>query len=107
MKQIEAIEKIIKAKKAPAFQVGNTLKVYLKVKEGEKTRTQLFEGVCIRKRGQGINASFTVLKESHGDKVEKTFPLYSPSIEKVTVSKKKTAKRAKLYHLKNPKTKVK
>ena len=62
---------------------------------------QLFEGICIRKKGKGVRASFTVLKESYGDKVEKIFPLHSPNVEKVTVSVKGKVRRAKLYYLKN------
>jgi len=87
-------------KTMPEFRAGDTLKVYIKVKEGDKTRTQLFEGICIRRRGSGINASFAVIKETHGDIVEKIFPLYSPTIEKIAVSRKGKFHRAKLYHLK-------
>jgi large subunit ribosomal protein L19 len=75
--------------------------VHVRVKEGDKTLTQLFEGVCICKKGKGVRASFTVLKESYGDKVEKIFPLHSPNVEKVTVSAKGKVRRAKLYYLKN------
>jgi len=98
-KKIEIIEKEIKSKKVPEFRVGDTLKVHIRVKEGDKTRTQLFEGICIRRHGTGSNASFTVLKESYGDKVEKIFPLFSPTLEKIVVSHKGKVKRAKLYHL--------
>lgn len=101
MKSTGVIEKEVMKKKAPAFRVGDTLKVYLRVKEGDKTRTQIFEGVCIRRRGSGANASFTVLKETHGDIVEKIFPVYSPALEKITVSRKGKARRAKLYHLRS------
>ena len=93
------MEKEIVKGKMPEFRVGDTLKVYLRVKEGDKTRTQLFEGVCIRRRGTSSNASFTVLKETHGDIVEKIFPLYSPTIEKIVISQKGKASRAKLYYL--------
>jgi large subunit ribosomal protein L19 len=98
------IEKEILKKKVPDFRVGNTLKVHIRVKEGDKTRTQIFEGICIRRRGTGAGASFTVIKESHGDVVEKIFPLYSPTVEKIVVTKKDRAKRAKLYHLRKKKT---
>lgn len=101
MNKMDIIEKEIASKKAPEFRVGDTLKVHVRVKEGDKTRTQLFEGICIRRKGKGIRASFTVLKESYGDKVEKIFPLFSPSVEKITVSHKGKACKAKLYHLKN------
>lgn len=101
MKALEAIEKVTKQyhKEVPAFRVGDTLKIHLKVKEGDKTRTQVFEGVCIRRRGTGVSASFTVVKETHGDIVEKIFPLYSPTLEKIVVAKKSKPSRSKLYHL--------
>jgi large subunit ribosomal protein L19 len=101
MKAAEAIAKISKEyeKEVPAFRVGDTLKIHLKVKEGDKTRTQMFEGICIRRRGTGVGASFTVVKETHGDIVEKIFPLYSPTVEKIQVVRKGKATRAKLYHL--------
>lgn len=101
MKALEAIQKIEKEykKEVPEFRVGDTLKIHLRVKEGDKTRTQIFEGTCIRRRGTGIGASFTVLKETHGDMVEKIFPLYSPTIEKIALVRKGKVRRAKLYHL--------
>ena len=101
MSKMDIVEKEYAEKKAPGFRVGDTLKVHVRVKEGDKTRTQLFEGVCIRMKGKGVRASFTVLKESYGDKIEKIFPLHSPNVEKVTVSVKGKVRRAKLYHLKN------
>lgn len=100
MNKMDIIEKDIKLKKIPDFRIGDTLKVHVRVKEGDKTRTQLFEGVCICRKGRGINASFTVLKESYGDKVEKAFPIHSPIVEKIVVSHKGKARRAKLYYLK-------
>ena len=103
MNGVEIIEQEILKKEVPAFRVGDTLKVHVKVQEGNKTRIQAFEGVCIRKRGGSVNASFTVIKESYGDIVEKVFPLYSPTIDKVEVTRKGKAKRAKLYHLRNKK----
>lgn len=99
MKAIETIEKDVRKADVPDFRVGDTLKIHLRVKEGDKTRTQLFEGVCIRRRGSGAGASFTVVKETHGDIVEKIFPLYSPTVEKIVVSQKGKVRRAKLYHL--------
>ncbi len=100
MSKVELIEKeVMKDKKIPDFRVGNTLKVHVRVKEGDKTRIQIFEGTCIRRRGSRVSASFTVVKETHGDIVEKIFPLYSPSIDKIVVTKKTLARRAKLYHL--------
>ena len=100
MKTIAAVEAEMTKKKMPKFNVGDTLKVHLTVKEGDKTRIQIFEGICIRRRGSGANASFSVLKETHGDKVEKIFPLYSPTIEKIVVARKNPARRARLYYLK-------
>lgn len=100
MEAIKSVEKEVCKKEAPDFRVGDTLKIHIRVKEGDKTRTQIFEGICIRRRGSGAGASFTVLKETHGDKVEKHFPLHSPSVEKIVVSRKGKAKRAKLYYLK-------
>lgn len=102
MKAAEIIEKLGKEylKDVPDFKVGDTLKIHVKVKEGDKTRTQLFEGICIARRGTGVSATFTVIKETHGDLVEKIFPVHSPSIEKIAVTNKKTkVRRAKLYHL--------
>lgn len=100
MKAIQALDaKTIKSRELPEFRVGDTLKIHLKVKEGSKTRIQVFEGICIRRRGSGAGASFGVIKESHGDKVEKTFPLYTPSIDKIEVTRTGKARRAKLYHL--------
>ena len=103
MNAVEKIENQV-IKEMPSFDVGDSLKVHLRVKEGQKTRIQVFEGVCIRKRGQGAGRSFTVIKESHGDTVEKVFPLYSPTIEKIVVGRKKVkARRAKLYYLRDKK----
>ena len=99
VKAIEAIEKEVTKKKVPDFRVGDTLEVHVRVKEGDKTRVQMFEGVCIRRRGTGAGSSFTVIKESHGDVVEKIFPLYSPTLEDIVVVKKGRVRRAKLYHL--------
>ena len=100
MSKMDIFEKDNATKKKPQFRVVDTLKVHVRVKEGDKTRIQLFEGVCIRIKGTGIRTSFTVLKESYGDKVEKIFPLHSPNVEKVTVSTKGKVRRAKLYYLK-------
>ena len=92
MNLIEKVEAPFLKKDLPGFRVGDTLKVYFRVKEGEKTRTQLFEGTCTRKRGRGLGASCTVIKEAYGDKVEKTFPLHSPSVEKIVRVQTKTKK---------------
>ena len=99
MSKVNLIDKSYLKTDLPEFRVGDEVKIHLKVKEGDKTRTQLFTGIVIRKRGSGISASFTVLKEVRGDMVEKTFPTHSPSIEKIVVGMKGKAHRAKLYHL--------
>lgn len=103
MKTVAMIEKDVVSKEVPSFNVGDTLKVHIRVQEGNKTRTQIFEGTCIRRRGQAAGASFTVIKDSHGEMVEKVFPLYSPSIEKIEVAKSQKVRRAKLYYLRKKK----
>lgn len=102
VKSIAAIEKESE-KQVPDFRVGDTLKIHLKVKEGDKSRIQVFEGTCMRKRGSGAGKTFSVIKETHGDIVEKIFPLYSPTIEKIQVMKKGKVRRARLYHLRKKK----
>lgn len=82
-----------------AFAPGDTVKVHVKVVEGEKERTQAFEGVVIRKRGEGTRASFTVRRISYGVGVERTFPLHSPMIERVQVVRRGDVRRSKLYYL--------
>lgn len=99
MKAISIVEKDVVKRKVPEFRVGDTLKIHIRVTEGDKSRTQVFEGTCIRRRGTGAGASFSVLKETHGDIVEKIFPLYSPTLEKIVVTQKGKVKKAKLYHL--------
>ena len=86
-------------KKLPAFSSGDTLKVHLKVKEGEKERIQIFEGVCIAKKNAGINSSFTVRKISYGEGIERVLPLFSPQINKIEVVKIGAVRRSKLYYL--------
>jgi len=81
------------------FSPGDTVKVHVKVIEAEKERTQVFEGVVIRKRGEGARASFTVRRISYGVGVERTFPLHSPRIDKVQVMRRSQVRRAKLYYL--------
>lgn len=92
MNLIEKVEATYLKKHLPVFRVGDTVKVYFRVKEGEKTRTQLFEGVCTRKRGRGLGATCTIVKEAYGDKVEKTFPLHSPSVERIVRVETQTKK---------------
>ena len=95
------IEKLTSNKRIPAFRSGDVLKVTVKIIEGERTRTQVFEGVCIARKNNGVNSKFTVRKLSHGEGVEKVFPLFSPVIAKIEVSKKGDVKRAKLYYLRD------
>ncbi len=97
--KIKFVESANLKKGATDFKVGDTVSVHVKIVEDEKVRTQVFEGLVIAKKGSGIRASFTVRKISFGEGVERTFPLHSPSIEKVVVQKKGDVKRAKLYYL--------
>ena len=83
------------------FAPGDTIKVYIKITEGEKTRIQMFEGVVIRKRGAGISASFTVRRVSYGEGAERTFPIHSPIIDQIKLVRKGRVRRAKLYYLRD------
>ncbi|MCL6637213.1 MAG: 50S ribosomal protein L19 [Alicyclobacillus sp.] len=83
----------------PAFRPGDTVRVHVKVREGQRERIQVFEGVVIRRRGTGISATYTVRKISYGVGVERTFPLHSPKIEKIEVVRRGKVRRAKLYYL--------
>ena len=86
-------------KKVPEFNPGDTVVVNVKVKEGNRERTQAFEGVVIAKRNRGLNSSFTVRKVSHGEGVERVFQSHSPSIDSVKVKRRGDVRRAKLYYL--------
>ena len=90
----------------PEFRPGDTVRVYVKVKEGDKERIQAFEGVVIRKRGGGTDATFTVRKVSYGIGIERTFPMHAPVIEKVEVLKRGIVRRARLYYLRERKGKA-
>ena len=81
------------------FNVGDTVKVHTRVKEGDKERTQVFQGIVIARRGRGLNATFTVRRISYGQGVERIFPVNSPNVEKVTVDRKGRVRRAKLSYL--------
>ncbi len=83
----------------PQFEIGDNVKVYVRIKEGEKTRTQMFDGTVIAKHGGGISETFTVRRISYGVGVEKTFPIHSPNVEKVEVYRVGKVRRAKLYYL--------
>ncbi len=103
MSKIGLIEKSHLKQDLPKFRVGDQVQVHAKVQEGDKTRTQLFEGVVIKKRGTGIGSSFTVLRDVRGEIVEKVFPVHSPHVEKVVVKKKGKVTKAKLYYLRHKK----
>ncbi len=96
---IKDIEAEYLKKEVPAFRIGDTLRVSVRVEEGDKTRTQLFEGTVIAKNGSGIRESFTVRRVSFGEGVERNFPLHSPTVQKLEVVRKGKVRRAKLYYL--------
>ena len=97
--EAEQIARFNEAKKIPEFRPGDTLRVGVKVVEGERTRVQAYEGVCIARANKGMGSSFTVRKISFGEGVERVFPLYSPNIESIDVVRKGVVRRAKLYYL--------
>jgi len=93
------VERLSQGREFPEFAPGDTVRVGVRVVEGEKTRVQAFEGVCIARSGGGLNASFTVRKISGGEGVERVFPLYAPVIDSVEVVRRGRVRRAKLYYL--------
>lgn len=95
----EQVAKLSAGKEIPTFGPGDTLTVNVKVVEGERSRVQAYEGVCIGRSGAGLNESFTVRKISYGEGVERVFPLYSPMIDSITVVRRGKVRRAKLYYL--------
>jgi len=97
--EAEQIAKLSAAKKIPEFRPGDTLRVGVKVVEGDRTRVQAYEGVCIARSNKGMGSSFTVRKISFGEGVERVFPLYSPNIDSIDVVRKGVVRRAKLYYL--------
>jgi large subunit ribosomal protein L19 len=101
MQAIRIVEAGQLKKDRASLAPGDTVRVSVKVVEGEKERIQVFEGVVIRKRGDGISASFTVRRISYGVGVERTFPLHSPRIDKIQVMKRATVRRSKLYYLRD------
>lgn len=110
MREIKLVEESFKREGLPDFKPGDTLKVYIKIKEGGKERIQMFEGICIARKGGGLRETFTVRKTSFGVGVEKIFPLHSPSIDKIEVVRFGDVRRTKLYYLrklKGKKAKVK
>ena len=101
LKQIEneQMAKLTAGKEIPDFQPGDTVLVNVKVVEGERSRVQAYEGVCIGRAGAGLNENFTVRKISYGEGVERVFPLYSPMIDSIKVVRRGKVRRAKLYYL--------
>ncbi|HEU0097974.1 MAG TPA: 50S ribosomal protein L19 [Allosphingosinicella sp.] len=97
--EAEAIEQAVQSRPIPEFRPGDTVRVGVRVVEGERTRVQNFEGVCIARANRGLGSSFTVRKISFGEGVERVFPLYSPNIETIEVVRRGAVRRAKLYYL--------
>ena len=97
----EQMQRLSEIRKIPDFQPGDTVVVNVKVKEGDRSRVQAYEGVCIARAGAGINENFTVRKISYGEGVERVFPLYSPIIDSLTVVRRGKVRRAKLYYLRD------
>ena len=97
--EAEAIEQLAEGKEIPDFRAGDTVRVGVRVVEGERTRVQNFEGVCIARSNRALNSNFTVRKMSFGEGVERVFPLYSPNVESITVVRRGVVRRAKLYYL--------
>ncbi|MEI9890418.1 MAG: 50S ribosomal protein L19 [Caulobacteraceae bacterium] len=103
IKELEAVEaeRLLAKRAIPEFQPGDTLRVNVRIKEGERERVQAYEGVCIARSGGGIHESFTVRKISFGEGVERIFPLMSPMIESIEVKRRGAVRRAKLYYLRD------
>jgi large subunit ribosomal protein L19 len=99
--EAEQIARLTEKRAVPTFQAGDTLRVMVRVVEGERTRTQAFEGVCIARSNKGLNSNFTVRKISYGEGVERVFPLYAPSIAEIVVVRRGDVRRAKLYYLRD------
>ena len=97
----EETARLGETRKIPTFQAGDTLRVNVRIKEGERERIQAFEGVCIARAGGGVNENFTVRKISFGEGVERVFPLHSPNIESIEVKRRGVVRRAKLYYLRD------
>src|SRR6185312_14844390 len=103
IKDLEAEEakRALGGRKIPAFQPGDTVRVNVRIKEGERERVQAYEGVCIGRAGSGLQESFTVRKISFGEGVERVFPVHSPMIESIEVKRRGAVRRAKLYYLRD------
>jgi large subunit ribosomal protein L19 len=103
---MDKVEKLYLRKDLPEFRVGDTVKVYVKIIEGEKERVQMIEGIVIRKRGDGTRATFTIRKVSFNIGLERIFPLHSPRIEKLELVRRNKVRRARLYYLRDLKGKA-
>ncbi|MNJ25344.1 50S ribosomal protein L19 [compost metagenome] len=103
VQQLAAEEKarLLEGKTIPEFQPGDTLRVNVRIKEGERERIQAFEGVCIARDGGGVNETFTVRKISFGEGVERRFPILSPNVDSIEVKRRGVVRRAKLYYLRD------
>jgi large subunit ribosomal protein L19 len=99
MLEAETVAALSEGKNIPEFRPGDTLRVGVKVVEGERARVQMYEGVCIARANKGVNSNFTVRKISFGEGVERVFPLYSPIIDSIEVVRRGAVRRAKLYYL--------
>ena len=97
--EAEQVAALTELRAIPEFRPGDTLKVGVKVTEGERSRVQMYEGVCIARANKGVNSNFTVRKISFGEGVERVFPLYSPAIDSIEVVRRGAVRRAKLYYL--------
>ena len=97
----EEADRLLAVRKVPEFRPGDTVRVNVKIKEGERERVQAYEGVCIARGGHGIDESFTVRKISFGEGVERVFPILSPMIESIEVKRRGVVRRAKLYYLRD------
>jgi len=95
----EQVEKLVEGRQIPNFGPGDTLRISVKVVEGERERLQAFEGVCIARKNAGVNSNFTLRKISYGEGVERVFPLYSPRLANIEVVRRGRVRRAKLYYL--------
>ena len=97
--EAEQMERLVANRPVPVFGAGDTVRVSVKVVEGERSRIQAFEGVCIARSNKGLNSNFTIRKISYGEGVERVFPLYAPTIADITVVRRGDVRRAKLYYL--------
>ena len=101
MQKLDAVDAASLRDDIPSFRAGDTLKVHVKVVEGSRTRTQVFQGVVIARQGGGVSETFTIRKISFGVGVERTFPVHTPTVEKIEVVARGDVRRAKLYYLRN------